>query len=79
MAASSIQTNRQGFFNDVVWGLTHRELRKYGLLMDTKLNSKQTDFAHVLIARAGRRSSRTLTNRSRAGEQIARAKNGFPS
>src|SRR5713226_6901059 len=47
-------------------GLTYREWRMYGLLMDTKPDSKQTDSRHVLIARADEELAS-------ADEQIARA------
>src|SRR5712675_817030 len=54
-------------------GLTYRELRMYGLLMDTKPDSKQTDSRHVLIARADEELAHAHEQITSAGEQIARA------
>jgi hypothetical protein len=45
----------------------------YGLLMDTKLNSKQTDSRHVLIARADEELAHAHEQITSADEQIARA------
>jgi len=45
----------------------------HGLLMDTKLNSKQTDSRHVLIARADEELAHAHEQITSADEQIARA------
>src|SRR6266852_712320 len=59
-------------------GLTYRELRMYGLLMDTKPDSKQTDSRHVLIARAEKQLSKLeLAARRAASGKRGRAVRGL--